>query len=71
MPQSTADKIYLNVPFPAKDRARGLGARWDPVVRKWDVAGKIPRSPPSGSGYHSTSRRPHFGPDFPLPAVQV
>ena len=42
MPKSTAqEKIYLNVPFPAKERAKGLGARWDPVVRKWYVAGKV------------------------------
>lgn len=34
------DKIYLNVPFPEKDRAKGLGARWDPAARKWYVGGR-------------------------------
>lgn len=38
-------KVYLNVPFPAKERAKGLGARWDPVVRKWYVSEKAPLGP--------------------------
>ncbi|MFO1418096.1 MAG: exodeoxyribonuclease VII large subunit [Methylotetracoccus sp.] len=39
MSSTTTDRIYLNVPFPAKDQAKSLGARWDPVARKWYVAG--------------------------------
>jgi len=36
----TSDKIYLNVPFPEKDRAKGFGARWDPAARQWYVGGR-------------------------------
>lgn len=32
MPDS---KIYLNVPYQEKDSAKALGARWDPVNKKW------------------------------------
>lgn len=31
------ERIYLNVPFAQKDRAKSLGARWDAVNRKWYV----------------------------------
>lgn len=34
-PPLMTGKTYLNVPFPEKDRAKALGARWDPVERKW------------------------------------
>ena len=27
--------LYLNVPFSEKDKARSLGARWNPRVKKW------------------------------------
>lgn len=27
--------MYLNVPFAQKDQAKSLGARWDPIARKW------------------------------------
>jgi hypothetical protein len=30
-------KIYLNVPFAQKDKAKALGARWDAVQKKWFV----------------------------------
>lgn len=30
-----SDRIYLNVPFVEKDKAKALGARWDSVERKW------------------------------------
>jgi hypothetical protein len=30
-------RIYLNVSFGEKDIAKGLGAKWDPVHRKWYV----------------------------------
>jgi ribonuclease HI len=28
-------KIYLNIPFAQKDHAKSLGARWDPLKKKW------------------------------------
>jgi hypothetical protein len=30
-------QLLLNVPFSAKDQAKGLGARWDPQQRSWYV----------------------------------
>lgn len=30
-------QLLLNVPFSAKDQAKGLGARWDPQQRSWFV----------------------------------
>lgn len=37
----TNSKTYLNVPYAQKDAAKSLGARWDPVNKKWYVpAGK-------------------------------
>lgn len=30
-------QLRLNVPFAAKDQAKGLGARWDPQQRSWYV----------------------------------
>lgn len=37
----TDSKTYLNVPYAEKDEAKALGARWDPVNKKWYVpAGK-------------------------------
>lgn len=30
-------QLRLNVPFAAKDQAKGLGARWDPQQRIWYV----------------------------------
>ena len=44
VPESTS-RIYLNVPFPAKERAKGLGARWDPLARKWYVSDKVQLGP--------------------------
>ncbi|RZU45234.1 exodeoxyribonuclease VII large subunit [Fluviicoccus keumensis] len=32
-----AQRTYLQVPFPEKDQAKALGARWDPMERKWFV----------------------------------
>lgn len=28
-------KIYINVPYSEKDKAKALGARWDAVVKRW------------------------------------
>lgn len=28
-------QLYLAVPFAEKDQAKGLGARWDTVLKKW------------------------------------
>jgi exodeoxyribonuclease VII large subunit len=42
---SAQDKIYLEVPYPEKDRAKNLGARWDPIRRKWYVAGTAQLTP--------------------------
>jgi hypothetical protein len=30
-------KTYLNVPFALKDAAKALGAKWDPIQKKWYV----------------------------------
>jgi exodeoxyribonuclease VII large subunit len=35
---ATVDRIHLNVPFSQKDQAKMLGARWDPLVKKWYVS---------------------------------
>jgi exodeoxyribonuclease VII large subunit len=35
--QAAIERTYLNVPFSEKDSAKGLGARWDPALRKWYV----------------------------------
>jgi putative DNA primase/helicase len=32
-----AAQLRLQVPFSAKDQAKGLGARWDPQQRSWYV----------------------------------
>ena len=29
------EKVYLTVPFHRKDEAKGLGAEWDSVAKKW------------------------------------
>ncbi|QWF71808.1 hypothetical protein KEF85_04875 [Methylomonas paludis] len=34
-------KIYLNVPYPEKDAAKALGARWDAANKKWYVPGTV------------------------------
>ena len=28
-------KVYLNVPYAEKERAKALGARWDRNIKKW------------------------------------
>lgn len=28
-------KTYIDVPFELKDKAKALGARWDPQAKKW------------------------------------
>ena len=33
--QSNPYKIYLNVPYVDKEKAKLLGALWDPEVKKW------------------------------------
>ena len=33
-------KYILNVPFSRKDSAKDLGARWDPVIKKWFYEGE-------------------------------
>ncbi|MDN5854066.1 MAG: DUF5710 domain-containing protein [Actinomycetia bacterium] len=37
-------RLYLDVPFAAKDEAKALGARWDPAERRWFD----PRPPTTG-----------------------
>lgn len=32
--------LYLNVPYSEKDEAKRLGAKWDPVVKKWYTDGQ-------------------------------
>lgn len=38
---SVSDRIHLNVPFSQKDQAKSLGARWDPVAKKWYVTAGV------------------------------
>jgi hypothetical protein len=33
--QTATDKIYLNVPYEEKDKAKAIGARWDADVKRW------------------------------------
>ena len=32
-----ADEIWLTVPYAEKDKARALGARWNPKVKSWFI----------------------------------
>jgi hypothetical protein len=34
-PGAVAPRAWLDVPFADKDRAKALGARWDPAARRW------------------------------------
>lgn len=34
-------KIYLNVPYSEKDRAKAMGARWDAEIKKWYYKGLV------------------------------
>lgn len=36
--QGGVDRVYLDVPFPEKDEARAVGARWDRDSRSWYVS---------------------------------
>lgn len=51
-------RVYLSVPFIAKDRAKALGARWDPERRQWFVPDGIDAAeftewlPPEWREYH-------------------
>ncbi len=38
-------KIFLNVPFDDKDKAKGLGARWDGVEKKWYISSAMDQTP--------------------------
>ena len=38
-------KIYLTVPFEDKDKAKGLGARWDMDKKKWYIMSNTDQSP--------------------------
>ena len=35
--QNTMTNIYLDVPYAKKDEVKNLGARWDPIKRKWYI----------------------------------
>lgn len=35
-------KVFLQVPFNRKDEAKGLGAKWDGVAKKWFVFAESP-----------------------------
>jgi hypothetical protein len=37
--------IFLNVPYAEKDQARALGARWNPVRKRWYVPDGVESSP--------------------------
>jgi len=42
-PVQEPENRYLDVPFEEKDQAKGLGARWDPAVKRWFIPpGKDP-----------------------------
>jgi ribonuclease HI len=34
-------KTYLNVPYSKKDEVKALGAKWDPINKKWFISGYI------------------------------
>ena len=36
-PANAKVQLYLAVPFDQKDRAKAVGARWDPAAKKWYV----------------------------------
>lgn len=36
-PPAQTKKLFLNVPFEEKDKAKVLGARWDPDCKKWYI----------------------------------
>lgn len=38
-------KVYLSVPFPEKDEAKALGARWDPTNKKWYILSSVDNAP--------------------------
>jgi len=31
------EKLYINVPYSEKDKAKALGAKWDPVKKSWFI----------------------------------
>lgn len=35
MASDTLDRVYLCVPYHEREAAKGLGARWDVITRKW------------------------------------
>lgn len=37
--------IFLNVPYAEKDEARALGARWNPVRKRWYVPDGVDAAP--------------------------
>ena len=39
-----AERIYLTVPFPEKDSAKQLGARWDAVSKRWYIHDALDQS---------------------------
>tara|TARA_B100001564_G_scaffold269603_1_gene231205 strand:+ start:322 stop:651 length:330 start_codon:yes stop_codon:yes gene_type:complete len=39
MPKAEKQRIYLEVPFREKERAKRFGARWDPDKKRWYVRG--------------------------------
>lgn len=39
------ERIYLDVPYVAKDEAKALGARWDPTARRWFVPAGVDAGP--------------------------
>ena len=42
MDEKEKDKrIYLSVPYKQKDEAKKLGARWDPIVKKWYIPSSV------------------------------
>ena len=43
--QSVVDRVYLDVPFPEKDEAKALGARWDRDSRLWYVSPDMDPAP--------------------------
>ena len=38
------ERVYLNVPYAEKDRAKSLGARWDAQAKCWYIGAHIDRS---------------------------
>ena len=72
--EKAAQRTYLNVPFSEKERAKKLGAKWDPDKRQWfHPGGEMPEGLARyGKAQPATSQaavapKPTGGPTFRIP----